>query len=378
MKCRKCGAEMLDNDVYCGNCGSKLVDDSQAAKPAIEMEPEGNKGEVRKKSKKKKVIKIIVGVVIVVFAALAILAYMGSQPRDINMEAGELGKILYTDEEEQYYEDNMHIHGYFIRNTNADGKEDYCLVDNVDDLENSEGVIFTFDEGVNPELGNGSELIVNGKIGSIKDAPSTRVLMAESIEVVKKEERTYIFDSVAELLDVKKKYVDKKVSVYGIVDRASFETIYIEDELEDVSKGKYILLKDLDGKSEAYMPVGYYVVEGTLKNSKGNIAINVDDMELILEIEIPEEPVVENVVEFDSPKELIDSYEQYDGRKVAVTGWVEAAGDSGYLMGGESPIELTNLTSQEISDLYGGYTKFTGRFTYNNGIFYLNVEKIGD
>ena len=118
---------------------------------------------------------------------------------------------------------------------------------------------------------------------------------------------------------------------------------------------------------------------GTFEKYKGNLAIIIDKVELISEIDIPEETQEsDGVIEVDSPKELIDSYQKYDGKTVAVTGWVEAAGASGYLMGGDEPIEMTNLSDQDIQELYGGYTKFTGKFTRSGGIYYLHVEKIGE
>lgn len=325
----------------------------------------------RKPSKrKKKIIFIILGV-IVAAAILFVGICIFSQPEDIDIEANKLGEILYTEEEEQYYEDLLHVHGYLVRDTDIDGVERYLLVSDLDNIENGDGIIFSYKDGVDKELGDYSELIVTGTIGHPKDAPSLRVLIAESIKVIKKTDRIYQIDSVKALLDFKDDLLDHKVIISGLVDRASWKTVFITDD-EDMEKS--VLLKNIDSDYLADMPVGYYIITGVVYLDKGNLAIDVDELELIEEYEYEDE-----VTEFDSPNELLADADRYDSKRIAITGWIDAAGATGYIMDGSDPIELSGITDEEVMEIYGGYCYLTGVFHCNTvGTKYsIEVEKIG-
>jgi len=210
MHCKKCGCELQQEDVFCAECGTKVE--------AIEVnsEPES------KVSSKKSPVKIIVAAVAIVIVAVAGILFMGDKPEDINLEAKDLGAIIYTDEKEQYYQDNLHVHGYLINDpTNPDR---YALYSS-DPEDSEDGVVFVFGEGVEntigDSLGNGSELIVAGTLGHYSDSPSAAMLLAKSVEVVNKVEPIYNVGTVDELLANSGTYMNKMVCVVGQLDGVS-------------------------------------------------------------------------------------------------------------------------------------------------------------
>lgn len=371
MKCKKCGAEIEAGDVFCGSCGEK-VDAENTSTDEVSTYDEAETAE--KKPKKK--TKLIIGIVIAAVVVIAAVAIFTSQSEEMDIEAGELAEILLSEDEaaiKDYEGVTLHVHGYLNRDSD---KDYYLLYTNAKD---DAGVMFTSKEPLDEEVGNESELVVTGEIAPMEEGSSLWVLEAETIDVKKQVERIYTVESVSKLLKKSEKYLNKKVMLSGAILVAGSDVAMVDvgHEYED----KYVRLIGLSETKTAKVgsKYGMYTVTGTYYMEGSDPAVDVEKIELVSELDVPEEMQDSNsVIEVDSPKELIDSYQKYDGKTVAVTGWVEAAGDSGYLMGGDEPIELTNLTPQDIMDLYGGYTKFTGEFTRNGGIYYLHVEKMGE
>lgn len=375
MKCKKCGTEIEAGDVFCGNCGEKIDVEDTSSVEAGTYDGVGTVDD--KKDKPKRKTKLVIGIAIAAAVVIALVAFFALQPKEMDIEAGELAKILLSEDEDaikEYEGVTLHVHGYLNRDSN---KDYYTLYTNAKD---DTGVMFTSKESVDEEIGNESELVVTGRIAPMEEGSSLWILEAESIDIKKKAERIYDVESVSKLLKNSEKYLNKKVFVTGAVMVAGSDDVTMVDVGHE-DEDKYVRLTGLSGAKTAKVgsKYGMYMVTGTYYMEGSAPAVDVEKIELITELDVPEEmQESDSVIEVDSPKELIDSYQKYDGKTVAVTGWVEAAGDSGYLMGGDEPIELTNLTPQDIMELYGGYTMFTGKFTRNGGIYYLHVEKMGE
>lgn len=374
MKCKKCGAEIEAGDAFCGNCGEKADTENTSSVEAGTYDEVETVDNTEKKPKKK--TKLIIGIAIAAIVVIAAVALFASQPDEMDIEAGELAEVLLSEDEDaikDYEGVTLHVHGYLNRDSD---KDYYLLYTNAKD---DVGVMFTSKEPLDEEVGNESELVVTGEIVPMEEGSSLWVLEAETIDVRKQAERIYSVESVSRLLKNSEKYLNKKVMLSGAVLVAGSDAAMVDvgHEYED----KYVRLIGLSETKTAKVgsKYGMYMVTGTYYMEGSDPAVDVEKIELVSELDVPEEmQESDSVIEVDSPKELIDSYQKYDGKTVAVTGWIEAAGDSGYLMGGDEPIELTNLTPQDIMELYGGYTKFTGEFTRNGGIYYLHVEKMGE
>lgn len=227
MKCEKCRHEINKGDLFCENCGSSV---------------ESYEKNIQKSNGKKK-NKIIIGAVLVVILVLGGLFYMEYRPKDIEMEASELSKIMNSEDEkkvDEYYGDNLHVHGYLIRDTRefSDNEENgyYMLVpsmENLDDLESSNLILFAYEGKLDEDIGTGSEVTIQGKLEKNKD--SIVLLNAKEIEIIKKEEPVYQID----IEELDEKYVGQKVQIYGRMIDLLGEGHYIADlELNNVLKLK--------------------------------------------------------------------------------------------------------------------------------------------
>lgn len=203
MFCENCGKEVLENEKFCSNCGYKII---------TEIEEANNNNQNVAKPLKKKKIKWIIGIVITVIIICIAFSVAGGEPEEYEFEADELAEILNNGEADQYYGKELHVHGLFYRH--PDDVRLYMLYG-----ENTEAqeVLFT-NKYVDEELGDGSEVIVTGFLGTSENWPSFTILTDAEIEVVKKAERIYSVGTVDELLDESDKYIGKKISVVGSVE----------------------------------------------------------------------------------------------------------------------------------------------------------------
>lgn len=353
MNCRKCGCELQENDMFCAECGEK-------AEPVDVEKPEEECSNVSKNeklpvasNKKTKVTVAVVIVVAIIAAGLAIFL-----PKTVEMEAGELGQIIYTDEIEGYYQDTLVVHGYLLR----DGDRTALYTD-IDE----EGVVFVYEEGLDESLGDGSELIVMGSIGYKKDAPSANLLLADSVEVVKATERTYHINSVADLLTSADEYFDREIIVTGIVN-CSQETNY--DLRDDADSNKVITLAvDLKDQS-ALQTYGLYNITGELSLEGKELTLKVINYEMIQEME--------ECFSFDGVDALMDSAWECKQKKVKVYAKAYMLGyEHAVLHGSRLDIDLTGLTNDQVISIDGKVVTIIG--TLKGGVgdpYFIEVEDI--
>lgn len=258
MYCQKCGQRMSEGDMFCDKCGTVL-----------------EKREDKKSIKKKKVLKIVLPLLLVIVCGIGILYFVGSQPQDYHMEADELAKIINDEKETQeYYGDNMFIHGYFTRGT-KDASEDDGLYSLYSDDESSM-LTFVYDKRLGADLGNQSEIIVKGKLGELTNS-KIPVLIAEEIVIKKKEEPVYIVGSLEELMENSNNYINKKVRVMG---KLGLPHDIAPAYITDVDYNYISLNKISKGDVANYINDGVWrIIEGKFYFDESTPTIDVDKVE---------------------------------------------------------------------------------------------------
>lgn len=196
MYCINCGSEIKDSDIFCAECGCRTNNS-----PIEQVN-------VSAKKIKKKGFLIGSAILVIVIGVVWMFAIGGTDEFDLN--AGELAQIMNTDEEEQYYDDILHVQGLVYSHPTEEDL--YALVENEYD---EEGVVFQYDS-MPEDIGDGSEVIITGTLGYGKSSPSVTILLGEEIEVVNKVEPIYDIESVEDLYGAKE-YLNKKVCVTGFV-----------------------------------------------------------------------------------------------------------------------------------------------------------------
>ncbi|MCR0613020.1 zinc ribbon domain-containing protein [[Clostridium] innocuum] len=238
MKCKKCGYEIQDDDVFCPNCGMKIDKDEEMEKSeippndeavkevSVEEEVKDEKIDNTKRShhNSKKKLFIILSTIVAIIIIGVITFFVLNQPKDIEIEASELSELMNNGEAKKYGGDHLFVHGYLLRVDDENNR--YALKGNKDDLENI--LIFTYDKGLDDEIGDNSELIVTGELGEYKDVDMT-LLLGEEIQVKKKEERFIDAGDTTSLLKNKNEYLNKKVTVTGKMVITNAHGVYITD-----------------------------------------------------------------------------------------------------------------------------------------------------
>lgn len=202
MKCNNCGKELKDDDIYCTSCGAKVDN------PQITLNNQ------KKEKKKNRLLVIAITLVIVFILAITGIIFL-TQPKDIDLEANELSSIIAEEKTSDYYGDNLNVHGYLIRDMrDYSDNEDYgyyILVSNTENLEDySNAVYFSYDGNIDDDLGSGSEVIIHGKLKE-KSEESFELLVANDIEVIKREDPVYQVD----LENISSQYVGEKIQITG-------------------------------------------------------------------------------------------------------------------------------------------------------------------
>ena len=351
MKCKKCGTEIEAGDVFCGNCGEKIdIEDTSSVEAGTY---DGVETVEDKKDKPKRKTKLVIGIAITAAVVIALVAFFALQPKEMDIEAGELAKILLSEDEDvikEYEGVTLHVHGYLNRDSD---KDYYILYTNAkDDI----GVMFTSKEPVDEEVGNESELVVTGKIAPMGEGSSLWILEAESIDIKKKAERIYDVESVSKLLKNSEKYLNKKVFVTGAVMVAGSDDVTMVDVGHE-DKDKYIRLTGLSETKTAkvgskygmYMVIGTYYMEGSAP------AVAVEKIELITELDVPESTTEvdddEDITRFNSVDELLNHADKYVGELVAVTGHLDGVENTVILWNDEQTVSIYLENNSLESDL---------------------------
>ena len=312
---------------------------------------------------------------------LLLVALCGcGEPEEYSVEVSEVANITYSADDDAVTalsDSNIDIdekgiysvHGIIIRSEACEKEGKYILVESE---EKPEGICFSYEAGVDEEIATGSEIVIKG---TFEYNDKDQVLVVESMEVKNQLYPVHKFDSVSDLLKSANDYVNKKVSVKGLVYMNEDTGSYL---ISNSKKTKTVVLEKLSEKEKTNLEYGTYRATGQFYFNDGEATIEVEKIKLIKKKDKPQD-----ITCFDSPEELTAVSRQYDGKKVSVTGWIELAGAAAYMMGGDEPIELIGITNAEAEELYGGYSLITGTFWENtinsptSTAYCIHVDKIG-
>lgn len=264
MFCEKCGKEVLKNERYCTNCGYKII---------TELEGANNNNQKIAEPLKKKKIKWIIGIIVAVIVICIAFGVTGGGTEEYDFEANELAEVINSGEAEEYYEAVLHVHGILYRHPTEEGL--YVLCKDADD---ENGIFFT-SESLDEELGDGSEMIVTGYLGTSEKAPSMTVLIDTEIKVVKKAERVYSVGCIEDLLNDSDKYIGKKVCAVGCVGGVG-DSIWMNDYSLDDGPAIRLTGEILNIPYDAVEDWESAIVIGTVKQySSGEVVLEVESVE---------------------------------------------------------------------------------------------------
>lgn len=234
MKCEKCNYEIQDDDLYCTNCGAKIErkEISNTTQTVSNEKTELETTEVkeakstiyshRPSNKDNKKMYMILSVIIGVVVLIGIVFFVLNQPKDINIEVGEL---ISSRDIQKYDNDRLFVHGYLMRID--DEKNKYALINNKEDYNTY--LIFTYDKGLSEDIGSNSELTVIGNLSEFKEDDKI-VLYAEDVQIQKREENIIDVEDTTTLLKNQEKYFDKKITVTGKLVITNGNGVYITDK----------------------------------------------------------------------------------------------------------------------------------------------------
>lgn len=223
MYCQKCGNGISEGDMFCQKCGWKVEGDKieeGIGLSGIENEknqkPEEEIIDSIKTKKNRKKTKILFGVSVGIIVSLIAVFGIFFMPKDTDIEAGDLAKLINNGEADKYYSDNLYVHGYLVRDTremSTNEKENYyILVSNIENWEEStDSLVFVYEEGLEDNLGTGTELIVQGHLKDNSN-DSVNMLIGEDVEIKKIVDPIYTLD-FEQLKNTE--YIDKQINITG-------------------------------------------------------------------------------------------------------------------------------------------------------------------
>ena len=366
MKCKNCGKELNDNDIYCTSCGAK-VDNLQI--------PSNNH------KKEKKIIKlcgIIVLIVVVVVLIIAGIMFL-TKPKDIEIEANDLADLIAEKQADKYYSDNLYVRGYLYRDPSKTANEEgyFILVSDLNDVNDSgltdQMILFSYDKGLDEDLGTGSEITVQGNLRKDSDGNATQILIGEKIIVHKKVKFVKSFGSTTELIEQSENYLNKKVTVLGKLFITNSFGAYISDEklvdsiwLYKISNSE---LFETQQRGDWCIVTGKLIIDGS------NLAIEVDSVE-------QNDFTDELSLRFDNlDLEYIESHsEQLIGKEISVVG--NLGMDFTEVESGRYAPALYNEDSSKFIELTGKNPDIGnclalvyGRLEERNGRIVLDVDE---
>lgn len=275
MKCEKCGHKVNNEDMYCQNCGNEIkkseiheteINANNVDKQVNKKQVQPKKEETKDKQSKKKT-KIILGTIIGIIIALIAIIGIFSMPKDVEIEANELARLINSGEEDKYQDDNLYVHGYLVRDTREnitnEDKGYYTLVSDIDNWENSTNIlVFIYEKKLDENLGTGSEVVIHGQLRD-SDTDSMGMVIANDIEIKKKVDPIYTLD-FGQLAN--NKYIDKQIKISGRMIDLLGQGHFLSDEELNYA----VELKGLtDFEFASYFKNGSYAtITGTLTKDK--------------------------------------------------------------------------------------------------------------
>lgn len=267
MKCVNCGTQVSENDVFCQNCGKKIERESTSI---IENKNEDIVKEEEKVSDKPNQQKKGSSLGILLLVILAAVIYF-MFPKTYSMEANELYKELFVEENTKYQKGTLEVHGYLLLTNDP---EVFCLASNYVEVGSQllgvDAIDFTW-ENYDNTLGSGSELTVKGKL-----ADDGTTLIAEEIVIHKAVDPLLKVDSIDELLGNADYYLGKIIEVPARLTITNMNGSYISDDyMVNVAWLYGISNQEL---ADVYLEGSWCVVKGKLILDGSNYAIEVKDV----------------------------------------------------------------------------------------------------
>jgi len=246
------------------------------------------------------------------------------EPEEYSVAVGEVANITYSADKDAVTalsdpnvdidENGIYtVHGIIIRSEECEKDGKYILAESE---EKPDGICFSFEDGVDEEIATGSEIVVKG---TFEDVDEIKVLSVESMEVRNQIFPVHKFNSVNKLIASANDYVNKTVSVKGLVDINEDTGSYV---ISNNKKTRTVVLEKLSEKKKKSLEYGIYRVTGKFYFNDGEATIEVETIKLIEKKEVKE--VVTNVRNVET---LLRSPDTYLNKKVTFSGILDGAGE---------------------------------------------------
>lgn len=358
MVCPKCGKKVEEDDIFCQNCGYKI------------KKKEIDETKLKDKRIRKKSIGIILFCLIIVITIIIGLIYLEMQPKNIEMEADELAELIDNGESAQYYGDNIKVHGFLYRSNSDDeySRKIYSLYSQ--DNPNYQ-LTFSVDEPIADDVGNGSEIIITGRLGELSSS-GIEILIVNDIDIQKKIENITLLE-ISELYDNIDDYLNKKVKVIGQIVITNTNGAYISDE--KLVKSIWIYGKSNAELYDIQKNGPWCITEGTIKVVDGNYVIDVENI-------YTDDSLNYLNIQYDNVQvsTILTKADMYIGKEVTVIGNLSmdlseiSPGVYEYVLYDTSDQESYLLLNGAIPDIGGCTAIVSGKIINLNGYITLDAK----